>query len=77
MARRLVERGVRYVQTFSGGGNFEPSWDAHWDLQGNHGLHATIQHLLGLDFEEHTYHFNGRNMRLSDVHGDVIREILA
>src|SRR5215475_1073920 len=28
MARRLVERGVRYVQIFSGGGNFEPSWDA-------------------------------------------------
>ena len=34
MARRLVERGVRYVQIFSGGGNFEPSWDAHWDLKG-------------------------------------------
>ena len=31
MARRLVERGVRYVQIFSGGGNFEPSWDAHWE----------------------------------------------
>ena len=29
MARRLVERGVRFVQIFSGGGNFEPSWDAH------------------------------------------------
>ena len=33
MARRLVERGVRFVQIFSGGGNFEPSWDAHWDLK--------------------------------------------
>src|SRR5215831_12322411 len=32
MARRLVEWGVRYVQIFSGGGNYEPSWDAHWDL---------------------------------------------
>ena len=40
MARRLVERGVRYVQIFSGGGNFEPSWDAHWDLKDNHGLHC-------------------------------------
>ncbi len=40
MARRLVERGVRFVQIFSGGGNFEPSWDAHWDLKGNHGLHC-------------------------------------
>ncbi len=40
MARRLVERGVRFVQIFSGGGNFEPSWDAHWDLKTNHGLHC-------------------------------------
>ena len=40
MARRLVERGVRYVQIFSGGGNFEPSWDAHWNLKENHGLHC-------------------------------------
>ncbi|MGH9672632.1 MAG: DUF1501 domain-containing protein, partial [Bryobacteraceae bacterium] len=40
MARRMVERGVRYVQIFSGGGNFEPSWDAHWDLKANHELHC-------------------------------------
>jgi hypothetical protein len=164
MARRLVERGVRYVQIFSGGGNFEPSWDAHWELKANHGLHcaetdmpiaglikdlksrglfdstliiwhgefgrlpiserldgrdhsangfsiwlagggvkggtivgatdqygynavenkksvyelhATIQHLLGLDYQKHTYRFNGRDMRLTDVHGKVITEILA
>jgi hypothetical protein len=164
MARRLVERGVRYVQIFSGGGNFEPSWDAHWDLKANHGehcaetdkpiagliqdlksrglfdstlivwhgefgrlpisermdgrdhnnqgfsvwlagggvkggtivgatdeygyravenpksvydLHATILHLLGLDFEKLTYRFNGRDMRLTDVHGHLIREVLA
>jgi hypothetical protein len=164
MARRLVERGVRFVQIFSGGGNFDPSWDAHWDLKGNHGLHcaetdkpiaglikdlksrglfdstliiwhgefgrlpisermdgrdhnahgfsvwlagggvkggtivgatdqygykavenpqtiyelhATILHLLGLDHEKLTYRFNGRDMRLTDVHGGVIREIVA
>jgi hypothetical protein len=164
MARRLVEKGVRFVQIFSGGGNFEPSWDAHWDLKGNHGLHcaetdkpiaglikdlksrglfestlilwhgefgrlpisermdgrdhnangfsvwlagggvkggtvvgatdqygyravenpksvyelhATILHLLGLDHEELTYRFNGRDMRLTDVHGNVIKEIVA
>src|SRR5213079_392435 len=40
MARRLVERGVRFVQLYSGGGNFEPSWDAHFNLKGNHGTHA-------------------------------------
>jgi hypothetical protein len=164
MARRLVEKGVRFVQIFSGGGNFEPSWDAHWDLKGNHGLHcaetdkpiaglikdlksrgmfdstlilwhgefgrlpisermdgrdhnasgfsvwlagggvkggtvvgatdqygykavenpksvyelhATLLHLLGLDHEALTYRFNGRDMRLTDVHGNVIKEVLA
>jgi len=164
MARRLVERGVRYVQIFSGGGNFEPSWDAHWDLKGNHeqhcaetdkpisglikdlksrglyestlivwhsefgrlpisermdgrdhngngysiwlagggvkggaivgatdqfgyravenpksvyDLHATILHLVGLDHEKLTYRFNGRDMRLTDVHGHLIPEVLA
>lgn len=164
MAARLVERGVRFVQLYSGGGNFEPSWDAHFDLKGNHGqhsaetdqpiaalledlkrrglldstlviwhsefgrmpisqrmdgrdhnpygfsiwlagggvkggtivgatdefgykaeenkksvndLHATILHLLGLDHEKLTYPHLGRQMRLTDVSGNVIREILA
>jgi hypothetical protein len=40
-------------------------------------LHATILHLLGLDHEELTYRFNGRDMRLTDVHGNVIKEIVA
>lgn len=164
MARRLVERGVRYVQIYSGGGNFDPSWDAHWDLKKNHSmhcaetdrpiaglikdlksrglfdstlivwhgefgrlpisermdgrdhnasgfsvwlagggvkggtiigatddygyravenpksvydLHATILRALGIDHEKLTYRFNGRDMRLTDVHGHVIKEALA
>ncbi|MGH9674975.1 MAG: DUF1501 domain-containing protein [Bryobacteraceae bacterium] len=164
MARRLVERGVRFVQIFSGGGNFQESWDAHWDIRFNHSLHAaetdkpmaalikdlksrglfdstlivwhgefgrmpisqrmdgrdhnphgftiwlagggvrggaivgatdhfgysaaeskksvydlhaTILHLAGLDHTRLTYHFNGRDMRLTDVHGELIREVLA
>jgi hypothetical protein len=163
MARRLVERGVRFVQIYSGGGNFQPSWDAHWDLKGNHerhatetdkpiaalmkdlksrglfdstlilwhgefgrmpisqrmdgrdhnpdgftiwlagggvkggtvvgatdhygyravenrkstyDLHATILHLLGLDHEKLTYRHNGRDMRLTDVNGNVMREVV-
>ena len=40
-------------------------------------LHATILHLLGLDYETLTYRFNGRDMRLTDVHGKLITEILA
>ena len=164
MARRLVERGVRFVQLYSGGGNFQPSWDAHWDLKKNHemhcteidkpvtglitdlkarglwddvllvfhtefgrlpiaqrldgrdhspygfsvwlagggvkggtivgatdefglrvaerpisvnDLHATILHLLGLDHLRLTYPHNGRNMRLTDVSGEIVKEILA
>ena len=42
-----------------------------------YGLHATILHLLGLDYEKLTYRFNGRDMRLTDVHGRVIKEVLA
>jgi len=164
MARRLVERGVRFVQLYSGGGNFEPSWDAHFKLKINHDthcketdqpiaalikdlksrglfestliiwhgefgrmpisqradgrdhnqygftvwmagggikggtvvgatddfgykavedrksiydLHATILHLLGLDHEKLTYPHNGRDMRLTDVHGNVIHDVVA
>lgn len=164
MARRLVERGVRYVQIFSGGGNFQESWDAHWEIEANHGLHcketdkpiaglladlqsrglldstlvvwhgefgrlpisqrmdgrdhnpygfsiwlagggikggtivgstdefglaaeenkksindvhATILHTMGLDHTRLTYPYNGRSMRLTDVEGEVIQEILA
>jgi hypothetical protein len=164
MAARLVERGVRFVQIYSGGGNFQESWDAHWDLKGNHemhcaetdkpiaalltdlkrrglldstlviwhgefgrmpisqrmdgrdhnpygftvwlagggvkggaivgatdefgykaeqnkksinDLHATILHLLGFDHEKLTYPHNGRDIRLTDVSGEVIKEILA
>jgi hypothetical protein len=164
MARRLVERGVRFVQIYSGGGNFTESWDAHFDLELNHGMHcaetdkpiaglltdlksrglldstlviwhgefgrmpisqrmngrdhnpqgfsiwmagggvkggtivgatdeyglnavenrksvndvhATILHLMGLDHERLTYPYNGRNMRLTDVSGEVMKEVLA
>lgn len=164
MARRLIERGVRFVQIYSGGGNFQSSWDAHWEIVENHGLHAaetdaplaglirdlksrgllestlvlwhgefgrmpisqrmsgrdhnphaftvwlagggvkggsivgstdefgykvaengksihdlhaTILHLLGFDHTRLTYFHNGRHMRLTDVAGNVIREILS
>ncbi len=42
-----------------------------------HDLHATILHLLGLDHENLTYHFGGRDFRLTDVHGKLIDGILA
>jgi hypothetical protein len=40
-------------------------------------LHATMLHLLGLDHTRVTYRFGGRDMRLTDVHGHVVKEILA
>lgn len=42
-----------------------------------HDLHATILHLLGLDHQQLTFRFGGRDMRLTDVHGNVIDALLA
>jgi hypothetical protein len=166
IARRLVERGVRFVQLYHGGlGNQNSdTWDAHSDIRGNHtqhaaetdlpisgllkdlkarglidstlvmwqsefgrmpisqrgvgrdhnpgamtiwmtgakikggqaigasdefgykaevqpvtvhDLHATILHLLGMDHTRLTYAYQGRRMRLTDVYGDPIRQIIA
>jgi hypothetical protein len=164
MARRLVERGVRFVQVYSGGGHNDENWDAHGDVNKNHelhcgetdqpiaalitdlkrrglldetlivwagefgrtptgqngkgrdhsprgfstwmagggvkggqvigatdpfgyaavenkvhvhDLHATILHLMGLDHELLTYFHAGRDMRLTDVSGRVVEEMLA
>ena len=42
-----------------------------------HDLHATLLHLMGLDHERLTYRYSGRDFRLTDVHGQVVRDILA
>ena len=42
-----------------------------------HDLHATILHLMGLDHERLTYRYSGRDFRLTDVEGNVVKEILA
>jgi hypothetical protein len=164
-ARRLVERGVRFVQIYSGGMENERSWDGHANIAANHtqfaaetdipiaglltdlaqrglldstlviwngefgrlpivqkggtgrdhnphafttwlagggakggvhygatdeighkavdnrvsinDLHATILHLLGIDHEKLTYRYNGRDFRLTDVAGRVVREVVA
>jgi hypothetical protein len=166
VARRLVERGVRFVQIYSGGMENQLSWDGHMDIAGNHSgfaqetdipvaalltdlqarglldstlviwggefgrlpvsqkgakpgrdhnphaftfwlagggvkggtlygktdevglraaenrvsvndLHATILHLLGLDHKRLTYRYNGRDFRLTDVAGNVVKEVIA
>ena len=166
IARRLVERGVRFVQLYSGGGHLEETWDAHESVEKNHGrhametdqpvaalltdleqrgllestlilwggefgrmpftegvgapgrnhnpygftmwmagggvkggvsygetdefgfaaavnkahlhdIHATVLHLMGMDHEHLTYFHQGRDERLTDVYGNVIKEIVA
>ncbi len=42
-----------------------------------HDIHATILHLLGLDHQRLTFRFGGRDVRLTDVHGRVVRDIIA
>jgi len=42
-----------------------------------HDLHATMLHLMGLDHRELTYRYAGRDFRLTDVHGNIIRDILS
>ena len=165
MARRLVERGVRFVQVYNGGGHLDENWDAHLGMKKNHelhcaetdqpiaalladleqrglldetlvvwggefgrtptsegankgrdhnprgftmwmagggikggqvygatddfgyaavenpvhvhDLHATILHLMGMDHEALTYFHAGREMRLTDVHGNVLHDLIA
>jgi hypothetical protein len=165
MARRLVERGVRFVQIYSGGMENERSWDGHTNIKDNHSqfagetdtpvaallsdlkqrglldstlviwggefgrlpivqtggtgrdhnphaftvwmagggvkggtlhgatdeighkavdgrvhvndLHATILHLLGLEHTKLTFRMSGRDFRLTDVAGNVVKEVLA
>jgi hypothetical protein len=59
------------------GATDELGMDAVEDVCTFYDLHATILHLLGIDHERLTYRFGGRDMRLTDVHGNVIRQILA
>jgi arylsulfatase A-like enzyme len=42
-----------------------------------HDLHATVLHLLGMDHEKLTYRYAGRNFRLTDVEGKVVKDIVA
>ena len=42
-----------------------------------HDLHATLMHLMGIEHERLTYRYQGRDFRLTDVHGHIVKEILA
>jgi len=42
-----------------------------------HDLHATLLHLLGLDHERLTFRYGGRDFRLTDIHGNIIHDLVA
>jgi Protein of unknown function (DUF1501) len=65
-----VQGGQRYGETDEIGAK------AVKDVTGIHDLHATILHLMGFDHTKLIYEYNGRPFRLTDVYGDVIKEIV-
>jgi hypothetical protein len=58
------------------GASDEVGYKAAEQVIWNHDVHATLLHLLGLDHKRLTYYFNGRNMRLTDVAGELIPQIV-
>ena len=71
MAGGGIRGGQRYGAT-------DPSGEAAIENKVHiHDLHATILHLLGLDHEQLTYRYSGRDFRLTDVYGNVVKDILA
>jgi hypothetical protein len=79
-----------HIKGFSGwlaGGGIKPgiTWGATDELGYNavenvvtvHDLHATLLHTLGIDHRRLTYRYQGRDFRLTDVHGEIVQPILA
>jgi hypothetical protein len=62
---------------FSWGATDELGYSAVENKVHVHDLHATMLHLFGIDHKRLTHRFQGRDFRLTDVHGNVVREILA
>lgn len=71
MAGAGLKHGVTY------GATDEVGWKAVEKPTSWYDFHATVLHLLGIDHERLTYYHNGINRRLTNVHGQVIKEILA
>jgi hypothetical protein len=69
----LAGAGIKGGQKI--GATDEVGYQAEEQIVTAHDLHATILHLLGLDHKRVTYFFNGRHMRLTDVHGEIIPQI--
>ena len=59
------------------GATDEFGWHSVQDKVHVHDLHATILHLMGIDHERLTYRYSGRDYRLTDVSGTVVRPLLS
>jgi hypothetical protein len=71
MAGAGVKGGTAY------GTSDEWSWKAAQQATSNYDFHATVLHLLGINHEKLTFRHDGADRRLTDVHGEVIHEVLA
>jgi hypothetical protein len=71
MAGAGVKSGVAY------GESDEWSWQAEKDACTTYDFHATVLHLLGIDHEQLTFRHTGADRRLTDVHGHVVKQVLA
>ncbi|MBK1832711.1 DUF1501 domain-containing protein [Roseibacillus ishigakijimensis] len=77
----------RCFSIFAAGGGIKPGMtygatdDYSYNITENpvhvHDLHATLLHLMGVDHEQLTYRFQGRQFRLTDVHGHLVKDILS
>jgi hypothetical protein len=65
-----IKGGVTYGKTD------ELGYNAVENIVEVHDMHATLLHLLGVDHERLTYLYQGRDFRLTDVHGHVVKDIL-
>jgi hypothetical protein len=72
-----LSRGAGIKGGVSYGQSDEWSWKAAENATASHDLHGTILHLMGIDHQKLTYRHNGIDRRLTDVHGQVIQEVLA
>ncbi|MBL9127775.1 MAG: DUF1501 domain-containing protein [Verrucomicrobiales bacterium] len=71
----LAGGGVRAGRTY--GETDEMGMSAVENPVDIHDIHATLLHLMGMDHQRLTFRFGGRDMRLTDVHGNVIKDIVA
>ena len=71
MAGAGLKPGISY------GESDEIGYSAAVDPVSWHDFHATVLHLFGLDHERLTFRFQGRDFRLTDVHGKLVQDILA